>query len=227
MAESRSKLTFDPQALPVDSTAGEAMLADERLQADWLRARFAATPEWTPEHTDEHLMRLRGGEPTPAAVLIPIVLREAGLTLLFTKRTAHLTDHAGQISFPGGRVEREDGSSIVTALRETEEEIGLQRHHVEVLGSLPDYYTGTGYCIAPVVGLLQPPFDLKPDANEVAEIFEVPLAFLMNGLHHQRRAVDLPNGVGRRVFYAMPFERHFIWGATAGMLRNLFHFLRA
>jgi 8-oxo-dGTP pyrophosphatase MutT (NUDIX family) len=162
----------------------------------------------------------------PAAVLIPLVARPEGLTMLLTQRTAHLNTHAGQISFPGGRAEKEDASPADTALREAAEEIGLDRSHVEILGRLPDYLTGTGYHVVPVVGLLTPPFEVAADPHEVAEIFEVPLAYLMNGAHHRRLSIDLPTG-GRRSFYAMPYERFFIWGATAGMLRNLFHFLRA
>ena len=222
-----AKLTFDPQALPVDNFAGEAALGPERIAPGWLRERFANPPLWLPEMTDEHMLRRDNAAPMAASVLIPIVVREHGLTLLLTQRTAHLTDHAGQISFPGGRLELEDASSIETALRETEEEVGLHRRHVEVLGHLPDYFTGTGYRVTPVVGLILPPFELSPDPHEVAEIFEVPLAFLMDGANHQRRSVNLPEPAGLRTFYAMPYERHFIWGATAGMLRNLFHFLRA
>jgi 8-oxo-dGTP pyrophosphatase MutT (NUDIX family) len=221
-----SKLAFDPQLIPVDALGGESPLAPERLEAGWLRARFAAPPEWHPEKSDESLYSRRA-EPTPASVLIPLVLREAGLSMLLTQRTAHLTDHAGQISFPGGRAEDYDTSAIDTALRETEEEIGLARRHVEVIGCLPDYVTGTGYRVTPVVALVQPPFELTPDSNEVAEIFEVPLAFLMDAANHRRLSFDLPDGAGKRSFYAMPFERFFIWGATAGMLRNLFHLLRA
>jgi 8-oxo-dGTP pyrophosphatase MutT (NUDIX family) len=158
---------------------------------------------------------------------MPMVVRGDGLTLLLTQRTAHLNDHAGQVSFPGGRVDESDTSAIETALRETEEEVGLHRRHIEVLGTLPDYFTATGFRVTPVVSLVQPPFDLCADPFEVAEIFEVPLTFLMNGMNHQRRAFEMPDGSGRRTFYAMPYERFFIWGATAGMLRNLFHFLRA
>jgi 8-oxo-dGTP pyrophosphatase MutT (NUDIX family) len=158
-------------------------------------------------------------------VLIPLVERPDGLTLLLTQRTAHLTDHPGQISFPGGRAEEYDANPIDTALREAEEEIGLARTHVDILGALPLYYTGTGYIVTPVVGLVRPPFELRADPDEVAEIFEVPLAFLMDGLNHQRLSAQLPSG--RRRFYAMPYEHYYIWGATAGMLRNLFHFLRA
>jgi 8-oxo-dGTP pyrophosphatase MutT (NUDIX family) len=222
-----TKLIFDPQIIPVESLAGEAAVSIEFLNATWLRARFANPPPWSPETIDEHMLRQSAKPLMPASVLLPIVVRESGLTLLLTQRTEHLTDHGGQISLPGGRVESADTSAIETALRETEEEVGLNRRHIEVLGTLPDYLTGTGYRVTPVVSLVLPPFDLQADPHEVAEIFEVPLTFLMDGMNHQRRAVDIPNGVGRRIFYAMPYERFFIWGATAGMLRNLFHFLRA
>lgn len=218
---------FDPEQLPVDAIAGEPGLASDRLRAEWLRARFANPPAWQAEAPDQAWGRDATASPTAAAVLLPLALREGGPTILLTQRAEHLTDHGGQISFPGGRFEPGDASPIATALRETEEEIGLERRHVEVIGTLPDYYTGTGYRITPVVGLVRPPFELRADPYEVAEIFEVPLAYLMDGLNHQRRSVDLPGAAGRRSFYAMPYERFFIWGATAGMLRNLFHFLRA
>ncbi len=218
-------LPFDPQQLPIDAFGDEGTLDAARLDAGWLRARFAAPPEWQPEPVDQ--AQLRHPRATPASVLIALVLRPEGLSLLLTQRTAHLTDHGGQISFPGGRAEDEDSSPIETALRETEEEIGLDRRHIDIIGILPDYVTGTGYIVTPVVALVTPPFALTPDANEVAEIFEVPLAFLMDGGNHQRLSFEFPAGVGRRSFYAMPYERFYIWGATAGMLRNLFHFLRA
>lgn len=169
-------------------------------------------------------MRQVATAPTPAAVLMPIVMRDEMPTLLLTLRTAHLHDHAGQVSLPGGRVDASDASAIETALREAEEEVGLDRDLVEVLGTLPDYLTGTGFRVTPVVALVRPTMSLRADPFEVAEIFEVPLTFLMNGANHQRRTLDVPGG--RRRFYAMPYQRYFIWGATAGMLRNLFHFLR-
>jgi 8-oxo-dGTP pyrophosphatase MutT (NUDIX family) len=222
-----AKHLFDPHIIPVESLAGEAAIHSSQLTAEWLRTRFENPPQWEPENNDEHLLRQRAGTPTPAAVLIPIVMREQGPTLLFTQRTDHLTDHGGQVSFPGGRVEATDISAIETALRETEEEIGLDRRHVEVIGILPDYFTGTGFRVTPVVAIVHPPFDVIADPFEVAEIFEVPLAFLMDGMNHQRRSAEFPNGIGRRTFYTMPYDRFFIWGATAGMLRNLFHFLRA
>lgn len=219
---------FDPELLPIDALAGEAALPPERLSADWLRRRFLEVRDWSPEQFDEALHRRTA--PTDASVLIPLVQRSTGaggLQLLLTRRTAHLTDHAGQISFPGGRAETFDASPEDTALRETEEEIGLARRHIEVIGALPEYFTITGYRVTPVVGLVTPPFELQPDPNEVAEAFEVPLHFLMDGANHQRKSFEAPGGAGRRSFYAMPYERHFIWGATAGMLRNLYHFLRA
>ncbi|AXS79429.1 CoA pyrophosphatase [Dechloromonas sp. HYN0024] len=156
---------------------------------------------------------------TPAAVLFPIVLRAGGQTVLLTQRTAHLRDHAGQISFPGGRVEAEDLSPSDTALRETEEEIGLPRERIEILGFLPEYRTGTGFRVTPVVALVQPPFDLQPDPFEVAEVFEVPLAFLLDPANHQRHSLHYRGAL--RNYFAMPYGDYFIWGATAGMIRSL------
>lgn len=158
-------------------------------------------------------------ELTPAAVLFPIVQRGSGETVLLTQRTAHLRDHGGQISFPGGRVEAGDPSPVHTALRETEEEIGLTRDHVEILGFLPEYHTGTGFRVTPVVALLTPPFELAPDPFEVAEVFEVPLAFLLDPANHKRHSLHYRGAL--RHFFAMPYGDYFIWGATAGMIRSL------
>lgn len=217
-------LPFDPTTLPIDAVSSDPALAGSILTPERLRHSFLQPQPWEPEVIAEARLRARG-EPVPAAVLIPIVVHPEGAAVLLTQRTAHLHDHAGQISFPGGRAERHDQSPIETALRETEEEIGLARDRVEVIGSLPEYFTGTGYRITPVVGLTVPPLSLAPDSFEVAEVFEVPLSFLMDPQHHQTRRAVLPEG--DRLFYAMPFERHFIWGATAGMLRNLYRFLAA
>jgi len=220
------KLVFDPTQMPIGGVAGEAPVAPERLMPAALRARFAQTLPWDPEFSEEALA-VRGRTLRRAAVLVPLVMRPEGVTVLLTRRTEHLSSHAGQISFPGGGAEELDSSPIETALRETEEEIGLHRRHVEIIGVLPDHTTISAYRVTPVVALVEPPFDLNADPNEVAEVFEVPLAFLMDGLKHQRRTLDLPQTAGRRSFYAMPYEQYFIWGATAAMLRNLFHFLRA
>lgn len=168
---------------------------------------------------DGHLWR-KDREIRPAAVLVPVVDRDDELTVLFTRRTAHLHDHAGQISFPGGRAEEGDPSPGDTALRETAEEIGLAPGRVSILGQLGEYITVTGYRVTPVVGLVTPPFELKLDDFEVAEAFEVPLAHLLDPANHQRNL--LVHEGTERYYYAMPYGRHYIWGATAGMLMNLY-----
>jgi 8-oxo-dGTP pyrophosphatase MutT (NUDIX family) len=156
---------------------------------------------------------------TPASVLIPVVARVPDPTILFTRRAAHLKDHSGQVSFPGGRVHADDASPEATALREAREEIGLDPDRVELLGRMPEYLTRTGFRITPVVAILTPPFELQPDANEVEEIFEVPLAFLLDPANHQRQSREWQGEL--RWFFAMPYQGHYIWGATAGMLVNL------
>jgi 8-oxo-dGTP pyrophosphatase MutT (NUDIX family) len=159
----------------------------------------------------------------PAAVLVPLVDRPEGLTVLLTRRTTHLAHHAGQVSFPGGHIEPDDGGPMDTALRETEEEVGLDRRHVEVIGHLDTYVTRTGFVVTPVVGIVHPPFATTPDPHEVDEVFEVPLAFLMDPANHQKCSAEFEGTT--RHFYAMPYDRHFIWGATAGMLINLYEVL--
>jgi 8-oxo-dGTP pyrophosphatase MutT (NUDIX family) len=156
---------------------------------------------------------------TRASVLVPLIEREDGLTVLLTQRTEHLADHAGQISFPGGREEPEDADAIAAALRETEEEIGLPRTLIRIIGRLDTYVTGTGYSVTPIVGLIRPPFPLERDPFEVAEIFEVPLAFIADPINHQRRSREFKGRT--RHFYVLPYQQRYIWGATAGMLVNL------
>jgi len=158
--------------------------------------------------------------PTPAAVLVPLVEREEGMTVLLTQRTDHLAHHPGQISFPGGRLEEADGGDhVIAALRETEEEVGLPRERVTVLGRLDNYITGTGFAITPVVGVVEPPFEVSPDPFEVAEVFEVPLQFLLDPQNHKLNRVVVE---GRhRPFWSMTWEQRVIWGATAGILVNL------
>lgn len=191
----------------------------------WLRQRFADGRAVTPIATgDGHLWR-HTEELRPAAVLVPVVRRDAGLTILFTQRTDHLYDHAGQISFPGGRTEAHDESPAATALRETFEEIGLPQSRVEVLGSLSEYTTVTGYRVTPVVGMVNPPLTLSLDSFEVAEAFEVPLTFFLDPGNHQRNTLQYQGRT--RHYYAMPYESRYIWGATAGMLMNFYAFLTA
>jgi 8-oxo-dGTP pyrophosphatase MutT (NUDIX family) len=160
---------------------------------------------------------------TVAAVLVPIISHPQGLTVLFTQRTTHLRSHSGQVSFPGGRAEPGDPSAEFTALREAEEEIGLRPASVEVLARLPDYRTRTGYRVTPVIGLLTPPVAFTPDPHEVAEIFEVPLDFLLEERNRQRRTREFQ---GQQVgYYVFEYGGKVIWGATAGMLVNLHRML--
>lgn len=225
-------LSFKPEELPVERTDGHlpAVGADE-LRADRIAERFRVPRPWAPEIAVER--RFVDRAPARAAVLVPLVQRDE-LMVLLTRRTDHLRDHAGQVSFPGGRVEPDDADEVATALRETREEIGLDPRHVQVLGQLPIYTTGTGFLVTPVVSIVQPGFELALDAFEVAEAFEVPLAFLMTPAHHRWHALE-HDGV-RREFLSMPFDgtaadgtprRFFIWGATAAMLRNFYRFLSA
>ena len=155
----------------------------------------------------------------PASVLVPLVMRNEGLMVLLTRRASHLKKHAGQISFPGGKHEQTDSSVVETALRESEEEIGLDPAMVEIAGALNIYITVTGYAVTPIVGFVAPMDNLTADKGEVAEIFDVPLDFLMNENNHQKHSGFL-NGV-ERFWYAMPYEDYYIWGATAGMLKDL------
>lgn len=157
----------------------------------------------------------------PAAVLVPVILRETGATLLLTQRTVHLRDHAGQVSFPGGRCEACDLSPEATALREAAEEVGLDPTQVEILGRLPEYHTVTGFAITPVVGLVMPPLNLRLDDFEVAEVFEPPLEFLLNRRNYQRHSLEFRGEL--REFWAIPWQGYYIWGATAGMLVSLHH----
>ena len=226
---------FDPRSIPVlgidDHLAGVVL---DRLTPEALRQRFAKPPVWTPEHSVEKKFENR--EPAAAAVLIPLVMRSE-LTLLLTQRTTNLSTHSGQVAFPGGRSDPDDVDAADTALREALEEVGLPRSHTEVLGTLPIYVTGTAYSITPVVALVRPGFVLQPNPAEVADVFEVPLAFLMNPANHRRHAIDF-DGITRE-WLSMPYldqtvrgedgqvAERYIWGATAGMLRNLYRFLSA
>jgi 8-oxo-dGTP pyrophosphatase MutT (NUDIX family) len=160
---------------------------------------------------------------TPAAVLVAIVDHPGVPTVVFTRRTAHLKKHSGQVSFPGGRAEPSDPGPDFTALRETQEEIGLAPDRVEVIGRLPEYFTRTGFRVTPVVGIVRPPLELVPDAREVDEVFEVPLEFLLDPANYRRESREL----GGRTAHYFVLEHHgrVIWGATAGMLVNLYRML--
>jgi 8-oxo-dGTP pyrophosphatase MutT (NUDIX family) len=227
---SRHPPAFDPRLVPVlppgAAAIGLRAASVERLTPQGLRERFASPPAWAPELVKER--RFTDRAPAAAAVLLPLVVRDR-LSLLLTQRTAHLSTHSGQIAFPGGKVDADDADATAAALREAQEEIGLAPSHVEVLGTLPQYITGTQFFITPVVALVQPGFALQPNPHEVDDVFEVPLDFLMDPANHRRHGFEW--GGELREWYSMPYQdggtERFIWGATAGMLRNLYRFLTA
>ncbi len=187
--------------------------------ADWLRSRFSAAAAPGPTPDIGHVLE----DSTHASVLIPLVLRPTGITVLLTQRTAHLNDHAGQVSFPGGRRDESDFDPTATALREANEEVGLDLAQVEVIGVMPEYWTSSRFRITPVVGLITPPLNLKLDDFEVADVFEPPLVFLLDQANWRRDSLERDGQ--RREYWAMPWQGHYIWGVTAGMIVNLQRFL--
>jgi 8-oxo-dGTP pyrophosphatase MutT (NUDIX family) len=219
MAERHSSPNPGSSPTPAAATAAPEIDCGPTL-IDRLRKRIASG-DLPSSHSDG--LGTASPELIPAAVLVPLVLRESGITVLLTQRTAHLNDHAGQVSFPGGRRDDTDDSLVFTALREAEEEVGLDAAIVDVLGSLPEYYTGTGFRVTPVVAKVTPPLNLKLDDFEVAEAFEVPLAYLMNRANWRQDTLE--RGGQLRRFWATDWNGFYIWGATAGMLVNLMNLL--
>ena len=195
-------------------------------QRAWLAQRLALpAPESARNLSDGFRLPGRDGAPKPAAVLVPLINRDDGLTVLFTERSRDLPDHPGQISFPGGRVEHDDGDAGSAALREAREEVGLPSERVTLIGRLAEYETVTGYRVTPVVGWVEPPFEVRADPVEVADVFEVPLAFLLDPANQQRHFRMI--GDRRRDYYAIPYGDRYIWGATAAMLLILDRTLRS
>ena len=184
----------------------------QQLHASYNSSTLISDPVAAGPKAEEHSLK-------PAAVLVPLVERVEGLTVLLTKRTDHLFHHPGQVSFPGGRCESYDLSPVETALREAEEEIGLKRRHVEIAGFMDLYRTVTGFMVTPVVGFVKPPFELSLDPFEVAEVFEVPLSYALDPGNHERRSRVFNGQV--REFYVVLYKDYNIWGATAAMLVNL------
>ena len=218
---------FDPKTVPVTRVDHDLPAVPlHALSESALRQRFASPPAWAPELVRERKFMDR--QPAQAAVLLGLVMRDEPMVLL-TQRTAHLSTHSGQVAFAGGKCDEGDADAAATALREAHEEVGLEVHHVQVLGTLPEYVTGSAFHVTPVVALISPAMTLQLNTHEVSDAFEVPLAFLMNPAHHRwhRHAFE---GVTRE-WLSMPYqdgeEMRFVWGATAGMLRNFYRFLSA
>lgn len=194
------------------------------LTRDLILDRLRVASRIADDPTFQRYVHPAGGQVVPAAVLVPLVNHPDGITVLLTQRTGHLHDHAGQISFPGGRVDKGDADRIATALREAAEELGIAPSAVEVIGELPEWDIPTGFRVTPVVGWIEPPLHLLPDPFEVADVFEVPLDFFLDPANHARHRDEI-NGRTRN-YYAMPYEGRNIWGATAGMLHTLYRVLR-
>jgi 8-oxo-dGTP pyrophosphatase MutT (NUDIX family) len=220
--------SFDPRRIPVAGVDVHLpKVQAHALQPLALAQRFSQPPIWIPELKGEP--RFSDRTPVHASVLVPLVMRDQGLAVLLTERTAHLSSHSGQIAFPGGKADSDDTSTTDTALREAEEEIGLGRNFVEVLGNLPTYTTGSAFIVTPVVALVRADYAMTLNPYEVADAFEVPLDFLMTPANHRRHAMEWAGS--RREWFSMPYTddraERFIWGATAGMLRNFYRFLIA
>jgi 8-oxo-dGTP pyrophosphatase MutT (NUDIX family) len=224
-AASLGRLVKDPSAAPFEiADAGLAAIDPRFLTPSGLEGVFTSTIRWQPELTGDQLKPATALR--KAAVMLAFVQREtvAGqfeLDLLLTRRHANLREHSGQIALPGGRVDATDASDEAAALREAFEEIGLPSENVQVLGQLSRYVTGTGFDIAPVVGIVHQPFNAQPSEGEVSEVFQVPLSFLMDPKNHRKHQFD------NRAYYSMPYQNYFIWGATAAMLRNFYRMLAA
>lgn len=216
---------FDPRDVPVKAIDRHLPKpAAANLEPHAIAARFARKHDWTPELRNE--IKFIDRAPAHASVLVPLVKRH-NLTVLLTLRPSHMNSHSGQIAFPGGKADAQDADAVATALREAQEEVGLEAQFVEVIGTLPIYTTGSAFIVTPVVALVDPGFTLSPNADEVADVFEVPLDFLMDPANHRHHIVDW--GGVQRGWLSMPYMdgaiERFIWGATAGMLRNFYRFL--
>jgi len=221
---------FDPQTQPIVPLSEVLLpLRNATMQLDFIRAAFKATVEWQvePVFTESFQVEsLNLSDIIQAAVFMPLVQRPDGLYLIFTRRAPHLYDHAGQISFPGGRIEDTDDGAVGAALRETREEIGVPPEFIQLIGTQPGFLTSTRFTMKPIIGYVQPGFIIRPDPTEVAEVFEVPLSFLMDPSHHFLHKAKLPDG-GHRFYFSMPWGQYFIWGATAALIRNFYHYLAA
>lgn len=220
---------FDPTSQPVIPTPELPELAPDTLTLPFIRHAFTQPVDWQVEpvfHNYFDLDTSDHGDITAAAVLIALLERPDGLRVLFTRRSAHLYSHAGQICFPGGRIESSDVDYVHAALRETWEEVGVESRFIELIGSHPSFLTSTRYTMKPVIGVLRPGYTLKPDHSEVDEIFEVPLSTLLSPVLHRLHRIQPADGQPR-YFFSVTWGDYFIWGATAALIRNLYHYLAA
>lgn len=225
----RIETSFDPEIQPVVSTQVLTPLLPESLELDFIREAFQLPVHWQVEplfKTSFQADLQRNKALRRAAVFVPLVQRPSGLHVVFTRRAAHLSDHAGQISFPGGRIEPTDQDEIAAALRETHEEIGIGPEYIQLLGTQPGYITSTRFTMKPVIGSLKPGFTVTPDIGEVAEVFEVPLSVLLDPGQHRLHYAQIGKGEDR-YYFSISWQSYFIWGATAALIRNFYHFLAA
>lgn len=220
---------FDPRVQPIVQTQALQQLVSGSIQLDFICQAFERSIQWQvePLFADAFLAdTTHYDNVVRAAVLMPLVQRPSGLHVLFTRRASHLYDHAGQICFPGGRIEPLDTDEVAAALRETHEEIGVSPEFIQLIGTQPGFLTSTGFTMKPVIGMIRPGYTLTPDLAEVAEVFEVPLSILMDPKQHLLHRMQLPNGECRH-YFSITWQSYFIWGATAALIRNLYHYLAA
>lgn len=225
----KNKIGFNPETQPILPIDPAPSLPDECLQLDYIRHSFSRQINWQvdPLFTNSFLPNCPvNPNAREAAVLMPFVQRADGPSIVFTKRSEHLHDHAGQISFPGGRIEIYDKGPVAAAIRETYEEIGVEQQFVKVIGVQPTLLTTTDFLMTPIIGELLPGFAITPDKSEVAEVFEVPLSVLMDPTMHVVHQLQSPAG-HERYYFSIRWQSYFIWGATAVLIRNLYHYLAA
>ncbi len=220
---------FDPTTQPIVSVPPLPALSAATLQLPFIRKAFSLSVPWQvePVFMGYFDLDITGrSDIRAAAVFIPLVERSDGLHVMFTRRAAHLYNHAGQICFPGGRIEPTDVDYVQAALRETWEEVGVTPDFVELIGTQPSFLTSTRYTMKPVIGVLRPGYTLTPDRSEVEEVFEVPLSLLLDPAQHRLHEIRQEQGAPRR-FFSVSWGDYFIWGATAALIRNLYHYLAA
>lgn len=226
-----SRLGFDPQTQPLIDLMHLPSITNRYLQADFIKTAFSHPVQWGVEPLFSHDFVsefYQYPQGIQSAVCIPLIQRPHGLNMLLTRRAGHLSSHAGQVCFPGGRIDPSDRNAIAAALRETFEEVGIAPHYIQPLGEQPILITLTKYAMRPVVGLVKAGFVMQPDPAEVAQVFEVPLSVLMNPLNHRLHRLPRKDNKGAvRYYFSISWNGYFIWGATAAVIRNFYHYLAA